>query len=307
MEEAFRRAIRKMTGKSLVRLSSRPDRSHVLSQLSQGLASAWTVALHEHLEAAHDPAEGFAGEGETVSHSADAWRQCQAEFPALAEEFRIKIGEFRDKWTQRFALDAMAQGLMQGRKLQKDDEGWFIEMRGSSQEVKDFYFHTVHLMVGDAEKLVVMITSRCLHSQDRLAAAWHRESLLSPGSKVLPTLEAGLRDIEAQVFRGLRENVSALAYKRFTMAFKPTRGKLPHFSTPIAAVRQVGGPAWNPVGVWESGFLGYLHDFCDYTEGVVRLIGEWYFSKWSLFLRGYSAGQLELFGARRNVLAGRST
>lgn len=306
MEEAFRRAIRKMTGKSLVRLSSRPDRKQVIGQLSQGLSTSWTVALHEHLEAAHVPATGFLGEGETVSHSPEAWKQCQAEFPALAEEFRIKHAEFRDKWVQRFALDVLQSSLMQGRWLQQDEEGWFFNMRGSAQEIKDFYYETVHLMVGDAEKLVVMMSSRSLHIQDKLTTVWHRESAISPASKLLPSLEAGLRDMEGQVFRNLRENLAALAFKRFSQSFKPVRGKIPHSPSPSAIVRSIGR-TWNPVGVWETGFLGFLHDFCDFVEGMVQLVGEWYFSKWTLYLRGYSAGQLELFAAKRRALASRNS
>ncbi len=287
-----------MTGKSLLRLSGRPDRGLVFGHLAQGLSSPWTVALHEHLEAAQVPGEGFLGEGETVSHSPEAWRQCQAEFPALAEEFKIKLGEFREKWVQRFALDVLQSSLMQGRWLQQDEEGWFFNMRGSTQEVKDFYYETVHLMVGDAEKLVVMMTSRALHIQDRMTTVWHRESVQSPASKALPSLEAGLRDLEANAFRGLRENCSALAYRRYSQAFKPARGKLPHSPSPASVVRNIGR-VWNPVGVWETGFLGFLQDYCDFIQGVVQLINEWYFSKWSLYLRGYSAGQLELFSARR--------
>jgi len=302
MEEAFRRAIRKMTGKSLVQLSSRPDRAAVMSQLSQGLSASWTVALHEHLEAAQSPHTGFLGEGETVSHSPTAWKQCQVEFPALAEEFKVKFAEFREKWVQRFALDVLQQSLTQGRWIQQDDEGWYFSMKGSSQEMKDLYYETVHLMVGDAEKLLVMISSRSLHIQDKLTATWHRESAHSPASKVLPSLEAGLREFEGTTFRALRENLSALAFRRFTQAFKPVRGKVPHSPSATAVVRNIGR-AWNPAGVWETGFLGFLHDFCDFTEGVVLLIGDWYFSKWSLFLRGYSAGQLELFSARRKAIA----
>jgi len=302
MDEAFRRAIRKMTGKSLVRLSGRPDHGVVLSHLSQGMSASWTVAMHEHMEAAQVPQQGFLGEGETVSHSASAWRQCQEEFPALAEEFRIKIAEFRDKWVQRFALDVLQASLVQGRWIQQDAEGWFFNLRGSAPEIKNFYYETMHLMVGDSEKLLVMMSSRSLHVQDKLCAIWHRESVLSPASKVLPSLEAGLRDMEVQAFHNLRDNLSELANKRFAGAFKPVRGKLPHYPTPGAAVRNIGRP-WNPVGVWETGFLGFLHDYCDFVEGVVQLVGDWYFNKWSLFLRGYSAGQLELFGARRKAPA----
>ncbi|HSQ42580.1 MAG TPA: hypothetical protein VLM37_09895 [Fibrobacteraceae bacterium] len=304
MEEAFRRAIRKMTGKSLVRLSGRPDRNQVLALLAHGVSASWMVALHEHLEASLIPGEGFQGESEIVSHSPTAWKQCRAEFPALAEEFRGRLADFRAKWVQRFSLDALQSTLLQGHWLQQDEDGWFFNMRGVSQEVRNLYYETVHLMVGDAEKLVVMMTSRSLHIQDRLSMEWHRESLHSPASKLLPSLEAGLRDLESISMRNLRESLSALAFRRFALAFKPIRGKFPHQPTQAGVVRGIGR-IWNPVGVWETGFLGYLHDFCDFTDGLVQLIGSWYGDKWSLFLRGYSAGQLELFGSRPDLASSR--
>ena len=38
-------------------------------------------------------------------------------------------------------------------------------------------------------------------------------------------------------------------------------------------------------------------DFCDYAVGLCLLMAEWYRDKWSLFLRGFSRGQLDLFGS----------
>lgn len=300
MEESFRRAIRKMTGKSLVRLGGRPDRPQVLAQLSQGLQSSWTVALHEHLTQSMIPGEGFAGEAELVSYGSQAWELAQVEFPALNLEFKGKLQEFREKWTQRFASEAMVDLLKQGRWVQQDEQGYFFSMKASAQEVKDLYYESLHLLVGDAEKLMVMVTSRSTHIQDKLSSLWLKESLHSPASKLLPCFEAGIRDMESQYLRTLREGLQPLAFKRFSSAFKPSRSAPMHYPNQVAVIRSIGR-VWNPVGAWENGYLAYLQDFCDYLDGLVQVIADWYANKWSLFLRGYSAGQLELFHSRQKI------
>ncbi len=297
MEESFRRAIRKMTGKSLVRLGGRPDKPQVLAQLSQGIQSSWIVALHEHLVQSMVPGEGFKSEGELVSYGAEAWEQAQLEYNALHAEFLGKLKEFREKWQQRYTLDALVMQLQQGKRIQQDEHGFFLNMNGSAQEVKEFYYETMHFLVGDAEKLLVMVTSRCLHVQDKVSAIWLKESLHGPASKLLPCFEAGVRDMESQSLRVLREGLQPLAYKRFTSAFKILRGSPAHYPSAHALARNIG-TSWNPVGAWENGFLAYLQDFCDYLDGIVQIVPEWYATKWALFLRGYSAGQMDLFRSR---------
>lgn len=293
MEESFRRAIRKMTGKSLVRLAGRPDRTDVMGRLAQELHATWSVVLHEHLNASHQK-DGFAGETDMVSHSQSLYAASQEEFPALREEFQQKMADFRHKWQQRYQLEAITPLLLQGNWLAQSDQGWFFTLKGTSQEIKNFYFETLHLMVGDAEKLVVMILSRVMHLQEKLANQWIRETAIGPASKILPSLEAGLRDQEAEVFHELRESLARLAFQRFSQSFKSRSSKVSYYPSSQALVRTIGRN-WNPLGIWETGFLGFLQDFCDYTEGLLMLIADWYYMKWSLYLRGFSTGQLHLF------------
>ena len=51
MDESFRRAIRKMTGTSIVRFGSRPNRASMIANLSQSMNATWSIALYEHLDA----------------------------------------------------------------------------------------------------------------------------------------------------------------------------------------------------------------------------------------------------------------
>jgi hypothetical protein len=63
----------------------------------------------------------------------------------------------------------------------------------------------------------------------------------------------------------------------------------------MSCARNVGR-LWDLNGAYENPFLAYTDDFCDYAAGLTLLIGRWYQEKWSLFLRGFSRGQLDLFG-----------
>ena len=280
------------------RMHGRPVRDEIIRRMALEISGTWAVVLQEHLEAAAEQVGGFAGERELVSHSPAAWALYQELFPALNEEFTEKLSEFRNKWQQRYSLNVLLPALIQGHWIEQDAEGWFFNMRGSVQELKNLYYETLHLMVGDAEKFLVMKSSRILHIQDRITQIWHKEALLSPASKILPSLEAGMRDAEIRLFKHMREGLSTLAYQHYAAAFKGARGKSLRYPTAAFAARNIG-KYWNPLGLWETGFLGYLQNFCDYVAGLQRLMGDWYHNKWTLYLRGFSIGQLDLFRSRR--------
>ncbi|MFA6623641.1 MAG: hypothetical protein WCS54_05965, partial [Fibrobacteraceae bacterium] len=100
MDEVFRRAIRKMTGASLVRFSSRPDRNTALASLSEMMETTWSVVLFEHLDAAiADPASTMAGP-EMISFGPVAWNACEKDFPLILNECNKRFDEFRSKWMQ---------------------------------------------------------------------------------------------------------------------------------------------------------------------------------------------------------------
>jgi len=293
-----------MTGRSLIRLGARPERSQLTAELAQNMEPAWSIALSAHLEAALDNPEATMAGSETISLSNDAWRAAQTEFPALADEFRVRFDEFRDKWLQRFSTEEITKLMQQGRWVTQDEQGgWTFALKGRTEkerekEARNLYYETAHLLVGDAQKLLVMMVSRALHLQDRLASVWHKESAVDAVSKVLPSLEASLREFEDKCIFDIRETLPTFAFNRFAMAFRSARAShVLRAPTAQAAARQVGG-LWNPIGAYENAFLAYLEDFCDYTRGLTLLVSEWYHNKWSLYLRGFSRGQLDLFGTQ---------
>lgn len=304
MDENFRRAIRKLTGKSLVRFVGRSERAPLMAELAQNMEPAWSIALSAHLEAVLDNPEAVMAGSESISSSVAGWRTAESEFPALADEFRARFEDFRSKWLQRFSTDEISKVLLQGQWVKQDPASghWSFALKGRTEkerekESRNLYYETAHLLVGDAQKLLVMMQSRSLHLQDRLASVWHKESAIDPVSKVLPSLEASLREFEDKCFFEIRETLTSLAFTRFSAAFRSSRvshiAKAPSLQS---ISRQVGGATWNPLGAYENAFLAYLDDFCDYTRGLAMLVSDWYHNKWSLYLRGFSRGQLDLFG-----------
>lgn len=295
MEESFRRAIRKMTGTSLLGLGFGQDRAAELSELSQAMDVRWSIALYEHLDAVESSPEGMMSGSEMVSNGPVAWKLAAEDFPFILDEYRQKFDEFRAKWMQRFATDEITRMLLQNQYLLRDDDGWIYA--APADKLRNLYFSTIHLMVGDAEKLLVNLSGRVEHIQEKLSKLWYRESAVDAASKILPSLEAALRSSEYALTSRLRASLSGISRKRFMAEFKPSREKR-HFSSATACARNVGANLSNIA--YENAFLAFTDDFCDYARGITLFIGKWYRDKWLLYLRGFSRGQLDLF-TQKNV------
>ena len=294
MQENFRRSIRKMTGNS-VRLSVRPNRSSMVANLSQSMMVTWSIVLYEHLDAMMNDPSVNVGSSELISYSETAWKLADASFPQIIADANKLYDEFRAKWMQRFSTDEVMRLLLEsGEFMQHDEEkGWVLNVKNSKQDINAFYSATIHLLVSDAEPLFVRMNGRVMQLQEKLCKYWQSESAVDAVSKLLPSLEASLRDKENAMITSLRGSLNALAKKRFAAAFA-TKAPARYYSSASSCARNVGR-YWNPHYAYENGFLAFTDDFCDYARGLTIQIIEWYQSKWALFLRGFSRGQLNLF------------
>ncbi|MBQ3777852.1 MAG: hypothetical protein II835_07185 [Fibrobacter sp.] len=294
MEESFRRAIRKMTGTS-VRLSVRPDRSSMVASLSQSMMVTWSIALFEHLDAMMSNAESMVGASELISFSKSAWKLADSSFPQIIQDANALYDEFRAKWMQRFSTEEVLRLLLEGGDFLTHDEeqGWALTVKTNKQDISAFYSATIHLLVSDAEPLFVRMHGRVMQLQEKLCKYWHGESAVDAVSKLLPCLETSLREKENALVLSLRSTLNSIAKKRFAAAFMG-KGATRYYASAAGCARNVGR-FWNPHGAYENGFLAFTDDFCDYARGLTIQIIEWYQSKWALFLRGFSRGQLNLF------------
>jgi len=294
VEEAFRRAIRKMTGAS-VRLAVRPNRSAIVATLSQSMMVTWSIALFEHLDAMLNNPDANVGSSELISYSESAWKLCESGFPQIFKDCEKLYSEFRAKWIQRFSTDEVLRLLLEGGDFLVHDEekGWALTVKNNKQDINNFYSATIHLLVSDAEPLFVRMHGRVMQLQEKLCKYWLSESAVDPVSKLLPCLEASLREKENAMVVSLRTSLNSLAKKRFAAAFA-SKGPVRYYSSAMSCARNVGR-YWNPHYAYENCFLAFTDDFCDYAQGLTTQVIEWYQSKWSLFLRGFSRGQLNLF------------
>lgn len=266
----------------------------MVADLSQSMMVTWSIALFEHLDALLNNLESAVGGAEQISYSETAWKLAEASFPKIVEDANKLYDEFRAKWVQRFSTDEVLRLLLEGGDfLTKDDEkGWTLAVKNNKQDINAFYSATIHLLVSDAEPLFVRMHGRVMQLQEKLCKYWHGESAVDAVSKLLPCLESSLREKENALVVSLRSSLNALAKKRFAAAFA-TKGS-PYYPTAASCARNVGR-FWNPHYAYENGFLAFTDDFCDYARGLTLYVIEWYHSKWSLFLRGFSRGQLNLF------------
>lgn len=294
MQDSFRRSIRKMTGNS-VRLNVRPNRSSMVANLSQSMMVTWSIVLYEHLDAMLNDPTASVGSSELISYSETAWKLADSSFPQIIADANKLYDEFRTKWIQRFSTEEVTRLLLEGGDFLHHDEekGWTLTVKNNKQDINAFYSATIHLLVSDAEPLFVRMHGRVMQLQEKLCKYWHGESAVDAVSKLLPSLEASLRDKENSMVVSLRSSLNALAKKRFSAAFA-TKGTGHYYPSAASCARNVGR-YWNPHYAYENGFLAFTDDFCDYARGLTIQVIEWYQSKWALFLRGFNRGQLNLF------------
>lgn len=267
----------------------------MVSTLSQSMMVTWSIALFEHLDALMNNAESMASASELISYSESAWKLADASFPQIIQDANKLYDEFRAKWMQRFSTDEVLRLLLEGGDFLTHDEeqGWALTVKNSKQDINAFYSATIHLLVSDAEPLFVRMHGRVMQLQEKLCKYWHGESAVDAVSKLLPCLETSLREKENALVLSLRGTLNTIAKKRFAAAFA---GKgTPHYYASAAGCARNVGRFWNPHGAYENGFLAFTDDFCDFARGLSLQVIEWYHSKWSLFLRGFSRGQLNLF------------
>ena len=283
-----------MTGAS-IRLSACPNRSSMVADLSQSMMVTWSIALFEHLDAMLNNLDPSVGNSEQISYSETAWRLADASFPQIKADANKLYDEFRAKWMQRFSTDEVMRLLLEGGDfLQHDEEkGWALTVKNNKQDISAFYSATIHLLVSDAEPLFVRMHGRVMQLQEKLCKYWHSESAVDAVSKLLPCLESSLRDKENTMVVSLRSSLNTLAKKRFALAFAG-KGPQRYYHSAASCARNVGR-FWNPHYAYENGFLAFTDEFCDSARELTLHVIEWYHSKWSIFLRGFSRGQLNLF------------
>lgn len=273
---------------ALFALGHTPERSRAnldagLWQLSDWMDAQHTVLLHSIVE--HTPEQNLAlavRQGE-VSAGSQALSLCSKRLAWLREEVSLKFGEFRDKWRQRLDEAMLLPFLRKNGWLQSVEGGFQLSSRGGRKEAKMLYLQTLHDMSADCERQIASAGGHIARIQSDVAAAWHAESIRDNASRLLPALEAVLRQGEADAFKRLRLNLGDLALENFLS--KTSKMEVRPFASESELFHSLSS-AWHRPPLTQNGFEGFMLLFADLSEALCQAMLDHYQAKWELFLRG---------------------
>jgi len=237
-----------------------------------------TLLDRESKPAGPGPVSEFPG----LSAGPAAYGMVQDRVDRIREESAAKFLEFREKWRKRLAFVQLYPFLQRNQWIQQDLTGYSLTGKGSRKEAKMLYLQSLHDMASDGERQVSLISGHMFRLQGEIAAIWHRESVKDDRSKLLPALEAALREGEADLFKKFRLSLGDLALETFSEGVARWDKRV--YGSEEELFRSIALP-WNR-GRFRSGFEGFMETFADLAEAVTSAMLDHYGKKWDLFLRG---------------------
>jgi hypothetical protein len=154
--------------------------------------------------------------------------------------------------------------------------------KGTRKEAKMLYLQSLHDMASDGERQVSAVSGHMFRLQGELSAIWHRESVKDDRSKLLPALEAALRQGEAELFKRVRLSLGDLAIETFMDRVQRWDKRI--YGSEEEMFRGIAWPWQN--SVYRNGFDGFMETFADLAEAICETMIVHYEGKWDLFLRG---------------------
>ncbi|MCL2260666.1 MAG: hypothetical protein FWC15_04835 [Fibromonadales bacterium] len=239
------------------------------AELSQSMNPALVTVLSEHLNWVAEHPESIP-HSENISQSQAAWLMAHEGFAELEQTFAQKLYEWHAKWQQRFEIEGTAQTVAAKAEVIKKTKN----AKERERHARDLYLNTMHLMVGDAQKHVVSVSSRADFLQKAIRKAWHKSCPNDSYSKILPGLESTFEDYEAAFFENTR-----------TLFFEDQKD-----SVPSIARREFLET------IMESANCNSILNF--YFSKVFRRVSKlssslcrFYSKKWTLYARGFNSRQ----------------
>jgi hypothetical protein len=254
-----------------------------LEQLAGWMDAHHTVLLHSVVE--HTPVHMLiqAAERGDLSAGPQAMALCLKRLAWLREEVTLKFGEFRDKWRQRLDEAMLMPFLRKNSWFQTAEGGHQLASGGGRKEAKMLYLQTLHDMSADCERQVASVGGHIARIQNDVATAWHRESVRDNATRILPALEAVLRQGEAEAFKKLRLHLGDLAQEHFTA--KVAKVEIKVYPSESQLFHSLAAP-WHVPPRTSNGFEGFMQRFADLSEALSMAMLDHYQAKWELFLRG---------------------
>lgn len=244
-----------------------------------GTAGAPVLAAPAEADAGAD-ADADAAEGLSAGPAAFAFARERLE--SLREESAVKFLEFRERWRKRLAFPQLHPFLQRNQWFARAEDGWVLAGKGTRKDAKMLYLQSLHDMASDAERQVSFLSGHLFRQEGEVAALWHRESVRDNRSRLLPALEAALRNGESALFKRLRLSLGDLAQETFTERVGKWERRL--HADEADLFRQAAWP-WLGAG-HASGFEGFMETFADLCEALCAAMLDHYDAKWGLYLRG---------------------
>jgi hypothetical protein len=229
----------------------------------------------------HESHAQEAGE-DGLSAGPEAFSLVRERLEAVREEGVAKFIEFRERWRKRLAFIQLQPFLQRNQWFVQSPEGWVVAGKGTRKDAKMLYLQSLHDMASDAERQVSFVSGHVFRQESEVAALWHKESVKGNRSRLLPALEASLRNGESAVFKQLRLSLGDLAQETFTE--RVSKWDRRFFASETELFRQTAWPWLGPGRA--SGFEGFMETFADLSEALCGAMLDHYESKWGLYLRG---------------------
>ena len=206
----------------------------------------------------------------------------------LRRDARLKYAEFRERWEARLEPRALLPFLTRNQWIVPHAEGGVVLTgKGMRKEARMLYLQTGHDMATDCARQWASIAGRLQAFQASFAAEWHA-AVVGPddASRLLPTLEATLREAEFEAWKTMRLSLGDVAEEAFIKAV--LKWETRPFPDEEALVRGTLHP-WVRSSPSRNGWTGFMRALAHLGERLTLSMLDHYQRKWELYLRGLPA------------------
>lgn len=204
----------------------------------------------------------------------------------LRRDARLKYAEFRERWETRLEPKALLPFLNRNQWIQPHpDGGVVLAGKGGRKEARMLYLQTGHDMATDCARQWASLAGRLQVFQSSFASEWHAAAVVADddATRLLPALEAALRDAEFDAWKKMRLSLGDLAEEAFIKA--AARWETRAFADPEALVRGILQP-WVALSPARNGWSGFMRALSYLGERMSLAMLDHYERKWDLYLRG---------------------
>jgi hypothetical protein len=204
----------------------------------------------------------------------------------LRKDARLKYSEFRERWEARLEPRALLPFLTRNQWIVPHDEGGVVLTgKGMRKEARMLYLQTGHDMATDCARQWASLAGRLQAFQTSFAAEWHAAVVMpeDDATRLLPTLEATLRDAEFEAWKKMRLSLGEIAEEAFIKAV--LKWETRPFADEEALVRGLLHP-WVRLSATRNGWAGYMRVLSFLGERMALAMLDHYQRKWELYLRG---------------------